>query len=122
MASWKATSSLPDRFQQLEFGNRHRFGWILAIALFGIGDLVTTIYFIAEFGAVETHPVGGAAIDTLGYWALVPLKVLALGVCYALYRVAPREYAVGVPIGLILLGAYLSVWNTVISLAGTSPL
>ena len=96
--------------------------WGLALLLFGVGDLVTTVYFIAEFGAIETHPIGGPAIDALGFWALVPLKAIAFGVCYGLYRLSPREYAVGVPIGLILLGAYLSVWNTVISLAGTSPL
>ena len=96
--------------------------WILAIALFGVGDLATTVYFIVEFGAVETHPIGGPAIDVLGFWALVPLKAIGIAVCYGLYRLAPREYAVGVPIGLILLGGYLSAWNTIISLTGTSPL
>ena len=96
--------------------------WIVALLLFGVGDLVTTVYFIVEAGAVETHPIGGPAIDLLGFWALVPLKAIAVVICYGLYRLAPREYAVGVPIGLILLGGYLSAWNTIISLTGTSPL
>lgn len=114
--------SYADSSPSLETPSLERGLWIAAIALFGVGDLVTTVYFIVEFGAVETHPVGGPAIDALGFWALVPLKAIAFAVCYGLYRLAPREYAVGVPIGLILLGGYLSVWNTAISLTGSAPL
>lgn len=95
--------------------------WALAIGLFGFGDLVTTVYFIEFYGAVETHPVGAAVIDDAGYWALVPLKGLAFGLLYAIYRVVPRPHAIGVPIGLILLGAYLTAWNTIIHLTGTVP-
>ncbi|ADB63897.1 hypothetical protein Htur_5009 (plasmid) [Haloterrigena turkmenica DSM 5511] len=113
--------SYADSRQSLETPSLKPTLWILALVLFGVGDLVTTIYFIAEFGAVETHPIGGPAIDALGFWALVPLKALAVGVCYGLYRLAPREYAIGVPIELILLGGYLSVWNTVVSLTGSTP-
>lgn len=96
--------------------------WTLAVGLFGVGDLVTTVYFIETAGAVETHPVGAAAIDGFGYWALVPLKGLAFGLCYGLYRLVPSPHAVGVPIGLILVGAYTTTWNTVISVAGTTPI
>lgn len=95
--------------------------WLIAIALFGLGDLVTTIYFIEFYGAVETHPVGAAVINDAGYWALVPLKGLAFAFLYALYRAVPKPHAIGVPIGLILLGAYLTTWNTVIHLTGTVP-
>ncbi|ELY73215.1 hypothetical protein [Natrinema pallidum] len=92
--------------------------WLFAIALFGVGDLVTTIYFIVEAGAVETHPIGAVAIDQFGLWVLVPWKAAALGLFYGFYRVVPRPYALGVPIGLALLGAFTSTWNTLISTVG----
>lgn len=95
--------------------------WGLAIVLFGVGDLVTTVYFIETAGAVETHPLGAAAIDGFGYWALVPLKALAFAVLYGLYRLVPRPHAIGVPIGLVLFGAALTVWNTAISVTGSPP-
>jgi len=97
-------------------------GWLFAIALFGVGDLVTTIYFIVEYGAVETHPVGAVAIDQFGLWVLVPWKAAALVGFYAFYRLVPRPYALGVPIGLALLGAFTSTWNTLISTVGISLL
>jgi len=92
--------------------------WVLAIALYVVGDLVTTIYFIVEHGAVETHHFGSMAIDHLGLWMLVPLKFAAVGVCYAIYRIVPDPYPIGVPVGMILLGVFTSVWNTLISTVG----
>jgi len=92
--------------------------WLVAIALFGVGDLVTTIYFIVEYGAVETHPVGAIAIDQLGLWILVPWKAAALALFYGFYRAVPKPYSLGVPIGLALLGAFTSAWNTLISTVG----
>lgn len=92
--------------------------WLFAIVLFGVGDLVTTIYFILEYGAVETHPIGALAIDQFGLWILIPWKGAALAGFYAFYRVVPKPYALGVPIGLALLGAFTSTWNTLISTVG----
>ncbi|SET50920.1 hypothetical protein [Natrinema hispanicum] len=82
--------------------------WLAAIALFGIGDLATTIYFIVAHGAAETHPIGAVAIDQFALWVLVSWKVASFVAFYAFSRAVPREYAVGAPIGLTLFGAFTS--------------
>jgi len=97
--------------------------WIAAIALFGVGDLVTTVYFIVEFGAVESHPIVAAGLEAAGgLWILAPWKGAAIAVFYGMYRITPDSMAIGVPLGLALLGAVLTVWNVIISITGSAPI
>jgi len=89
--------------------------WAAAVALFGLGDLLTTIAFISLGWAVESHPFAAGVIGELGLLALVPLKLAAFGVCLGVYRVSPDSWSVGVPLGLTLLGGVITAWNVYIS-------
>jgi len=98
----------------------HRPYWILATLLFVVGDLVTTVYFIEIGIAVEANPVG-AFIMAHGYGWVVAWKLGVLAVFYGLYRASPSAVRVGVPVGLALLGGFITCWNTFISVTGTYP-
>jgi len=92
--------------------------WALAVLLFGIGDVATTLYFIATTPAAEANPVVAAAIEAAGLWVLLPWKLITGALFYGLYRLTPREWRVGVPIGLVLVGGVVSVWNLYVGLYG----
>ncbi|MFC6726993.1 hypothetical protein ACFQE1_21955, partial [Halobium palmae] len=77
--------------------------WVVALVLFGVGDLGLTLFGLLTGTAVEAHPLVGRLVAGYGVWVLVPLKLAVLGLFYAVYRLAPREVRVGVPIGLSLL-------------------
>ncbi|MFC4358009.1 DUF5658 family protein [Halobium salinum] len=89
----------------------HRDWWLVAVALFGVGDLLLTLVGLLTGWAVEAHPLVGRLVATHGVWVLVPLKLAVIGVFYGLYRAAPREIRVGVPLGLALLGGLVVAWN-----------
>lgn len=90
--------------------------WVLAIGTYGVGDLATTLYFIFTTPVVEGHPIAGPVAESVGHWILVPWKALAIGLFYALYRVVPSPYRIGIPIGLVVLGSGLTAWNSYLSL------
>lgn len=92
--------------------------WTVAVLLFGIGDLATTIYFIDIGIAVEANPIGASIID-YGYEWLVVWKLLVLALFYGVYRVVPRRVDVGVPVGLLLVGGLITFWNTYSSVTRT---
>ena len=85
--------------------------WASATLTFGVGDLVTTLVGIALLGAVEANPLPAAIINEVGLWILVPLKALSLLAFAALYLTAPREWRVGVPIALTLVGLLILANN-----------
>ena len=85
--------------------------WLLAVACYGVGDVALTAYFIETAGAIEQHPIAAAAIAELGLWGLVVLKALALAAAYAVYRRLPNPYASSLPVGLLVLGMFLTGWN-----------
>ncbi|MFD1527499.1 MULTISPECIES: hypothetical protein [Halobacteriales] len=49
--------------------------------------------------------------SAVGLWVLLPLKAVAIGLLYGLYRASPRAWRIGVPIGLVLVGSGLVAWN-----------
>jgi len=98
----------------------HSTLWALAVLLFGIADVVSTVYLLATSALVEGNPVLATAIDAAGIWILVPVKILGLGAFYGLYRVTPRKWRSGVPIGLVLVGGFVSVWNLHLGLSGAT--
>ncbi|APX98743.1 hypothetical protein BB347_18735 (plasmid) [Natronorubrum daqingense] len=85
--------------------------WIFAVALFGTGDLATTIVFIEIGAGVEGNPIVAPVVESVGTWILVPWKFAAIGVFYLGYRVVPKQIRIGIPIGLTLVGAALTGWN-----------
>ena len=88
--------------------------WALALLSFGVGDLATTLAGLAIPGVTEVGPVAGLLFRAFGIPGVVTLKVGALVGFYAFWRVTPRPYAVGVPLGLVVVGITVTCWNLVV--------
>lgn len=91
--------------------------WVLGLLTFGVGDILTTAVGLGVGGVTEASPVGAVTLDYYGLPGMVTAKLLAVSVLAGLWRVTPRPHAVGVPLGLALLGAAVVGWNTVVVLA-----
>lgn len=85
--------------------------WIVAVAFFGVGDVLTTFLGLTAGHLVEVGPLAGPVIDQFGLGALLVLKVAAFGFCYLLWRRTPSPSAVGVPLGLATFGVLVTGWN-----------
>lgn len=113
----------PSWIERLERGVFHldaHTGWLWlgAVAFFVVGDTVTTVLGLEFTSVVEAGPVAGVILAKYGLFALVPLKLGAVAVAAILWWITPRPHAVGVPLGLAVLGGLVTVWNaTVIALA-----
>lgn len=109
------------RFAPADAVDRVRFFelrlWLLAVALFGVGDVVTTTVGLGLAGVREIGPLTAILLDQYGLWSMLVTKSLVLGGFYLLWRHSPREYRVGVPLGLALLGAVVVGWNSIVGLA-----
>ena len=91
--------------------------WLLALVLFVVGDVVTTGIGYQMEGVVEASPLPAILLSHFGVLALLGLKVLVVGCCYLLWVAVPREYAVGIPLGMALLGGVATGWNTTVLLS-----
>jgi len=87
--------------------------WLLAVLFFGVGDTVTTAVGLGLPGVREVG-LFRSVITTHGLVAIVGLKLATFAVCYLLWRAVPRPHAVGVPLGLVLLGVPVTGWNVVV--------
>lgn len=88
--------------------------WAIALLFFGAGDLLTTGIGLASGSAAEVGPFVLHLIEQYGLAAMPPMKAVAFLCCYGLWRVTPRPQAVGVPLGLAVLGVLVTAWNTLI--------
>lgn len=86
--------------------------WLLTVAFFVVGDILTTGIGLQAGGVAEVGPLVGPILDRYGLLAMFPLKFAAIGVCYVLWRMTPDPYAVGVPLGLASFGVLVTSWNT----------
>lgn len=89
------------------------YWWAVAVVFFGVGDLITTgmgLYVYPET-VIEVGPLATVALETYGPAAMVPLKLLTLGLGYILWRVVPAPHDVGVPLGLAALGVFVTLRN-----------
>lgn len=101
-----------DRDLDLAVDPGHRGLWLAAVLVFGVGDVVTTHYGMATYDAIyEAHPLSNIVIGLGGTGGIIVMKTLAFGLAYVLYRKAPANWRVGVPIGLIVLGALIVANN-----------
>lgn len=92
--------------------------WVVVIACFGAGDMVTTAAGLRLAGVVEAGPVAGSILDRYGIAGMFGLKLLTVAGGYALWRVVPAPHRVGVPLGLALVGVAVTAWNlAVVSIA-----
>lgn len=88
--------------------------WLVAVGLFGVYDVGTVVVGLPaveslQAGAASTSPAGQPGVVTI-----IAAKAVVFGVCYGLWRVAPRPHANGVPLGLALLGVLTAAWDTVL--------
>jgi hypothetical protein len=90
--------------------------WLASLVFFVGGDVVTTHVGLATGSVREVGPIAGPLIGSFGISSLVVLKVGILVAAYALWRLAPVRYAVGVPLGLAVGGLLVTFWNAAVLL------
>jgi len=86
--------------------------WLVALLLYGLGDLVTTVVGVAQPGIGEIGPVAGPVLDAYGTSGLVLLKSGTLAASYAVWRFLGAPHRVGIPLGLAVVGLVVTSWNT----------
>lgn len=88
------------------------FLWGAAAATFGLGDIVTTHYGLQQAGVEEAHPLSDLVLGVGGTPAMIAVKVVVFAVAlYAAGNVVPRDWAVGIPVGLLMLGTVIVANN-----------
>ena len=70
-------------------------------------------------GVVEASPLPAVLLAHFGVLALLALKLVVVGCCYLLWVAVPREYAIGIPLGMALLGGIATGWNTTVLLSAS---
>lgn len=94
--------------------------WLAAIVFFGLGDILTTVVGLWMNWAVEAGPLAASLIDQHGLAVVLVLKAAAFALFYAVWRVTPSPYAVGVPLGLTVLGFEVTFWNMIVLFAAVT--
>ena len=87
--------------------------WVLAVLTFGVGDVVTTVAGLG-LGAVESSPSGELVLRVAGVPGMIAWKAGALVLFAAIAAGAPREWRVGVPLGVVLSGTAVTTWNLLV--------
>lgn len=95
---------------------RTRSLWLLVIAV-ALADTVLTAYGLRQ-GFAEANPLARSAIHAFGIASLVALKLLALGVAYATWRLLSNRLDVLVPIALALVWSAAVCVNAVVLWTG----
>jgi len=89
--------------------------WLVAVLLYGVGDYVTTVFAVRRADIVEANPAVIALLsDQPGPIGFALLKSGALVVCFlGFLSISTSPIAVGVPVGIALLGGIVTISNTV---------
>lgn len=95
--------------------------WVVTVLFFVGGDLVTTAVGLMRGGVAEVGPLVAPLIMEYGLLVMFPMKLLAVGVCFVLWRLTPKPHAVGVPLGLAVFGVLVTGWNVGVILASLLP-
>lgn len=85
--------------------------WLVAIAFFGVGDLVTTTIGYSIVGVTELSPVVTVLLEQRALVSLTVLKTAVIAAFFAIWKYAAWPYSVGIPLGLSILGVAVTVWN-----------
>mgnify|MGYP007116966705 CR=1 FL=1 len=86
--------------------------WILVLVVL-LGDLASTYYGL-QAGLVEHNPAGATAIESLGYWSLLFMKLIAITVGLACREGLPGRYTGLVPLGLAIPWLIATLHNVVL--------
>lgn len=89
--------------------------WAVAVLLFGVGDVVTTHVGLGVGGVTEASPLA-PVVWAHGLTGMVGVKLAVFVGCYLLWRRVPWPYDMGAPIGLAVLGGFVTGWNATIVL------
>ena len=88
--------------------------WGLSLLFFCVGDLVTTHAGLSIHGVIEAGPVVAPVLREYGIAAMVGLKAATMVLFYGLALALPDPHAVGVPLGLTLVGVFVTGWNLLV--------
>jgi hypothetical protein len=88
--------------------------WALAIGFFFVGDLVTTSVGVSSGQIAEVGPLGDPIVSRYGFPGMVALKFAVIGLSYLTWRLVPDPERVGIPLGLLFVGALVTVWNAIV--------
>jgi len=88
--------------------------WTLAVAFFIIGDLLTTSVGLSLGQVTEAGPIVEPIVYRYGLPGMVALKLAVVGFAYLAWRLVPDPERVGIPIGLLFVGALVTVWNALV--------
>lgn len=91
--------------------------WGMAVAFFGVGDVVTTAVGLRTAGVYEAGIVTGILLEQYGLFSMLAVKIALLAVFFLLWRSTARPHRVGVPLGLTLLGVVVVWWNLSVQVA-----
>jgi len=92
--------------------------WAFAVALWGVGDWLTTWYPMTSGAGYESTPIIARTISEFGHLGHAGFKLVVFVGLGILYRVLPRPYRIAVPIGVAVAGAKLTVNNIDVIAAG----
>lgn len=90
---------------------------MLAVVFYGIGDAGTTFVGLSLGGVTEAGPIAGPAIDAFGNLGLIAIKITLFFGFFAAWRALSRPGRVAIPLALVVVGALVTVWNTVMILS-----
>ncbi len=88
-----------------------RTWWLIALASYGLGDLVTTLVGLAAGRGSEAGPLAASLLGRFGLLGIVLLKLTSLLVFYLLWALGPEPGRVAVPLALVVVGVGVTVWN-----------
>lgn len=87
--------------------------WVGVLIFWIMGDLLTT-YIGLQLGLIENGPVAQIVLNR-GFEALIFFKLVFTSVMfmpYAYFRIKDKLFAIGIPVGLTLIGSFATLWNS----------
>ena len=90
--------------------------WGAAVLFYGVGDAVTTIAGLRADSAAEAGPLALSALAGGGVAGFLLMKLLFIGVCFALWTAARTPGRVAVPLALVVAGLLVTAWNVTVLL------
>lgn len=90
---------------------------MLAIGFYGLGDTVTTFWGLSTPGVAEAGPIAGPAIEAHGRRSLLVIKVVLFTILFGLWSVVRTPGRVAIPLALVVVGVFVTVWNAVVVLS-----
>ena len=95
--------------------------WVLAVGFFLVGDLVTTSIGVSTGQIAEVGPLADPIVSRYGVSGMVALKFVVVGGSYLVWTLLPSPERVGIPLGLLLVGALVTAWNGFVLLSVSGP-